>query len=202
MASLNVEEPSRKPGNVARVQRRGALLDAMADHLLLHGLAGSPLRALAASAGTSDRMLLYYFADRDELLTALLEHVAVRLAHLLSVGHREKQPYEDLLAELWSLARQQVFRPFMLLFLELAAAAGRGEEPHRTAASKIASGFIGWIEQRLTGNEADGRRQAALLLATLDGLFLLHSAGCSAEAEAAAQLASAIIPKGVTTGRF
>ena len=174
-----------------QVQRRSALLDAMADHLLKHGLAGSPLRALAAAAGTSDRMLLYYFADRDELLTALLEHVATRLVQLLDDGRTSnQQSYENLLAELWSSARQPVFQPFMLLFLELAAAAGRGEEPHRMAATRIAHGFIAWIEQRLIDSDDNRNSRAALLLATLDGLFLLHSAGCDAEAVLAAGLAT------------
>ena len=161
-----------------RAQRRATLLDAMADHLLSHGLAKSPLRALAAAAATSDRMLLYYFADRDDLLTALLEHIAGRLASLLnSGGFNTSRPYAELLAELWSLTQKPTFQPYMLLFLELAAASGRGEEPHRTAAGRIARGFTSWISERLI--ETDGRRQAraALLLANLDGLFLLYSAG-------------------------
>lgn len=173
----------------ARVERRSVLLDAMAEHLLKHGLSGSPLRGLAAAASTSDRMLLYYFADKDELLTSLLEHVAAQLARLLDAGDQDGPlAYADLLARLWSAARAAKFRPYMLLFLELAAAAGRGQEPHRTAAGRIARGFAGWIGDRLSGDGDDRAVQAAVLLATLDGLFLLHSAGCEAEADAAAAL--------------
>ena len=177
------------PDSPPRAQRRAVLLDAMADHLLEHGLAASPLRALAAAASTSDRMLLYYFADKDELLTALLEHVAARLATLLDAGDGgEPRPYATLLAQLWSSARAPAFRPFMLLFLELAAAAGRGNEPHRTAAGRIARGFAGWIAERLDDGDGERHPRAALLLATLDGLFLMHSAGCEAEADVAASL--------------
>ncbi|MEI6159755.1 MAG: TetR family transcriptional regulator [Roseococcus sp.] len=66
-----------------REERRSAALARMADHLLREGLAGASLRALAKAAGTSDRMLLYYFADKDELLGATLAHIAAELAALL-----------------------------------------------------------------------------------------------------------------------
>lgn len=167
-----------------RAARRLVLLDAMADHLLAHGLAGSPLRALAAAAGTSDRMLLYYFADKDELLTALLKHVAAHLTVLLSVaGIEGRHSRAALLSLLWQAAREDAVRPYMLLFLELAAAAGRGEEPHRTAAGQISQGFAGWVSQRL--ESADAQANSWSVMAALDGLFLLHAAGCAAEANAA-----------------
>ena len=58
----------------------------MADHLLAAGLTGVNLRALAAAAGTSDRMLLYYFTDKDELLAATLACIAARLTAKLDAA--------------------------------------------------------------------------------------------------------------------
>ena len=165
--------------------RRQALLDAMADHLLAHGFARSPLRALARAAGTSDRMLLYYFADRDELLTVLLDHIAARLHALLAAADAQPMPFATLLRFLWEQTRTPDLRPYLQLFLDLATAAGRGEEPHRTAAARIASGFIDWTAARLDSAEGDPAPRAALLLATLDGLFLLDGAGRGEEAAAA-----------------
>lgn len=168
-----------------RDHRRAALLDAMADHLLVHGLAGSPLRALAKAAETSDRMLLYYFADRDELLGALLDHIAARLHALLATVDPAPRPWTELLRALHAQASTPGLRPYMQLFLDLAAAAGRGEEPHRTAAARIAGGFIDWTAARLDPAEGPPPARAALLLATLDGLLLLDGAGRAAEATAA-----------------
>lgn len=176
-----------KQDESGRSLRRTALLDAMAVHLLRHGFTGSPLRALASAAGTSDRMLLYYFVDKDALLTALLQHIAEQLASRLQVDDDGQQKvFPDLLNRLWLAARTPAFEPFMLLFLELAAAAGRGEEPHRTAAGRIAKGFTAWIGDRLIARDEERDARATLLLATLDGLFLLHTAGCETEASAAA----------------
>ena len=59
-----------------RDERREAAIERMADHVLAEGLAAATLRPLAAAAGTSDRMLLYYFADKDELLTATLARIS------------------------------------------------------------------------------------------------------------------------------
>ena len=177
------------PVDGKRARRRDALLDAMADHLLAHGLAGSSLRALAEAAGTSDRMLLYYFADRDALLTALLDHVAGRMtARLGALGPAAPRPADALLTDLWAAARTPAFRPSMLLFLELAAAAGRGEQPHRRIAARIAQGFAAWVADRLDGDPANRPARAYRLLATLDGLFLLYGAGLEDEANAVAGL--------------
>mgnify|MGYP002780321860 CR=1 FL=1 len=132
-------------------------------------------------------MLLYYFEDRDDLLGALLGHVAARLARDLD-AITGRHPPNALLDLLWTAALTPAFRSSMLLFLELGAAAGRGREPQRSAAAAIARDFAGWVADRLDVAEADRAARAALLLATLDGLFLLHATGCEVEADAAARL--------------
>ena len=66
-----------------REKRRAAALDRIADHMLAHGLADSSLRALAQTAGTSDRMLLYYFAGKDDILVSALGTIATRLGAIL-----------------------------------------------------------------------------------------------------------------------
>lgn len=163
-----------------RNDRREAAIGRMADHLLREGLAGASLRPLAAAAGTSDRMLLYYFADKDELLSATLEHVASRLARLLDAAGqgRTPLPFPTLLAEVWASVRTPDLQPYMGLWLELAASAARGQEPQRAIAGRIADGFLKWAAERLhVTREADRAPQAALLLATIDGLVLLDAVG-------------------------
>lgn len=174
-----------------RDDRRRAALDHMADHLLLEGLDGASLRPLAAAAGTSDRMLLYYFADKDEVLTATLGHVAARLARLLDTAGSgaAPRPFRVLLKELWTEFRNPSLQPYMRLWLELAASAARGQEPYRTIAGQIADGFLVWAAERLlVADEADRAPTAALLLATVDGLALLDGVGRGAQADSAASL--------------
>lgn len=52
--------------------RRAELLDACYRYVLQHGLIGLSLRPLAATTGTSPRVLLYLFGSKDNLLRELL----------------------------------------------------------------------------------------------------------------------------------
>ena len=51
-------------------------LAAMGAHVLEHGLTTASLRPLAKAAGTSDRMLIYHFGDKDGVIGALLDYLA------------------------------------------------------------------------------------------------------------------------------
>jgi len=178
-----------------RDDRREAALERMADHLLLHGLAGASLRPLAAAAGTSDRMLLYYFKDKDELLTATLGRVMERLARLLdgAGGRAGPKPFTTLLFEIRAVFRSPALQPYMRLWIELAASAARNEAPYRAIAGQIADGFLAWTASRLqVERETDRTPLAALLLATVDGLALLDAVGRGTMADTAATALSAV----------
>jgi AcrR family transcriptional regulator len=172
-----------------RDDRRQALLDPLADHLLREGLAGAGLRAMAAAAGTSDRMLLYYFADKDDLLAAVLGHVAERLAAMLeeAVPAAPPRPFAALLEEVWAAMRSPALQGCMRLWLEVAARAGRGEPPYRAIAGDIADHFAAWAAARLDAPPAERPAQGALLSAAVDGLALLAAVGRGKLAEAASR---------------
>src|SRR5271154_452143 len=97
-----------------RDERREAAIEPMADHVLSEGLAAATLRPLAAAAGTSDRMLLYYFADKDELLTATLARIATRMTaqldHAIPIGPLRSFPV--LLEEVWTALSSESLKPF------------------------------------------------------------------------------------------
>ena len=57
-----------------RETQRAEATEAIADHLLKEGLARTGVRQLAAAAGISDRMLLYYFKNKDEVMLSELAH--------------------------------------------------------------------------------------------------------------------------------
>jgi AcrR family transcriptional regulator len=57
---------------------RDDLLEKVTDHVLEHGLIGLSLRPVAAAVGTSDRMLIYHFASRDALVSAVVARATER----------------------------------------------------------------------------------------------------------------------------
>lgn len=165
-------------------ERRAGLVDALADHLLAEGLAGASLRPLARAAGVSDRMLLYYFADKDAVLAAALGRVAERMTALLDArAAPEPQPFEALLASLHAVLLAEEFWPYMALWLDLASAAARGEPQARALGEAIGRGFLAWGGAQLASDQPE--RDAARLLAMVEGMVLLRALGLSDVAERA-----------------
>jgi AcrR family transcriptional regulator len=177
-----------------RDERREAAIERMADHVLAEGLGAATLRPLAAAAGTSDRMLLYYFADKDELLTATLARIAMRMIAQLdgAIPAEPRRPFPVLLEQVWAAMASESLQPFMPLWLDLASGAARGLQPHRDVAGAIADGFLAWVAIRLQP-EGDGEPSllAPLFLASIEGMYLLKAIGRGALADrAAVELAS------------
>jgi len=177
-----------------RDERREAAIERMADYILSEGLGAATLRPLAAAAGASDRMLLYYFADKDELLAATLDRIAKRMLAQLdcAIPAEPRRPFAVLLEQVWEALATESLQPFMPLWLDLASRAARGLQPHRDIAGEIGDGFLAWVAIRL---QLQGDRKPALLaplfIASIEGMYLLKAIGRGDIAElAATELAS------------
>ncbi|MBV8683175.1 MAG: TetR/AcrR family transcriptional regulator [Caulobacteraceae bacterium] len=173
-----------------RDDRREAAIERMADHVLAEGLGAATLRPLALAAGTSDRMLLYYFADKDEVLTVTLDRIATRMIAQLdrAIPAEPRRSFAVLLQQAWAELASDSLRAFMPLWLELASGAARGLQPHRDVAGKIMDGFLAWTTIRLQPEgDGDPARLAPLFLASIEGMYLLTAVGRGDLAEATAQ---------------
>ena len=161
-----------------RRKRRDDAVERMADHLLSKGLGAATLRPLAVAAETSDRMLLYYFNDKDELLSATLHRVAERMLAQLdeAVPVGKPRSFRILLAEVRAILASDSIKPFMHLWLDLASGAARGLQPHRLVAGEIADGFLAWVTSRLrVETRSDQAPSAALFLALIEGMHVLEA---------------------------
>ncbi len=163
-----------------RDARRKAALDRIADHMLAHGIGPSSLRALADTAGTSDRMLLYYFTDKDDITRSALSLICLRIADALEAAVPSGSRYwaPEAMSVLAQVMRAPEFRPHMRVWFELVTLAMRGEEPFLGIAGQVADYFVDWVAARLEGDDASARRaEAAYLVSALDGLVLLDCVG-------------------------
>jgi AcrR family transcriptional regulator len=142
----------------------------VADALLESGVAQIPLRDLAVRLGTSDRMLLYYFSDKADLVRCSLEIVSARLSVLLEGTLTEgvREPAE-LARDALDFLLSEAVAPYMAVWGDLVARAGRGEDPFRAIAETVMAGWQAWIESRLGGDEPERPRIAAALLVLLEG---------------------------------
>lgn len=89
-----------------------------------HGVRDTSLRTLAARIGTSQRMLHYHFGSREDLLTAMIQHIAAAEAAALEESWGE-DPF-DALQRHWERARTAA-ATFGPLFFELCAHAMYGK---------------------------------------------------------------------------
>lgn len=160
-----------------RDQQRELAAERLGQHLLCTGLAQTSLRELARAAETSDRMLLYYFKDKAEVLSAAIGHVAAQstagLDQALPAGHL-LPPGELAQRAAMALAGAEL-RPFMRLWIEMVAAAARGEEPYAGIVAQVMLFFQHWVVVRLAAPpEADPEALARAIIALVDGLALVE----------------------------
>jgi AcrR family transcriptional regulator len=157
--------------------RRDALVDLVADYLLAHGLDAATLRPLARAAGTSDRMLLYYFPDKHALLAAAAARLSDRLIALLAAVPATPQPPETLGSLLATAARDPALAPYLALWLDIAAKAARGDAFWRAQGHAMGAGFLAFIAARLDLPDKDRPAAARALLAKVEGGIVLQAMG-------------------------
>lgn len=91
------------------------------------------LRPLAAAVGTSDRMLIYHFGSRDELISSVLAHVGECAGQVL-----DKRPaahdVTSAVQSLWGAYRIEPLRSYLGLYCQAAATGLIGREPYLSLA--------------------------------------------------------------------
>jgi AcrR family transcriptional regulator len=156
--------------------RRAAILNKLADHIVDHGLIASSLRALAKAAGTSDRMLLYYFADKAVLISAALEVIAARtIGLLIARAAPHPLPYDALLQHLGAHLDDPALWPYFRVFLEMASRSANGDMLYRDIGERIGRGFFAWGMNQLESDQPE--IDAARLLVTTEGMIFLKAIG-------------------------
>ncbi|OLT01259.1 hypothetical protein BJF90_32710 [Pseudonocardia sp. CNS-004] len=101
---------------------RDRLLRLIADYVLEHGIAGMTLRGLGATIGTNNRMLLYYFGSKEQLIGQALTAAAQRFPAFtagMAALDDPRVPLVDRLLAAWRGIAAPENRPFLQLFFEV-----------------------------------------------------------------------------------
>ena len=182
---------------------RAALLDAVAAHLLTHGLAGVSLRELADASGVSSRMLVHHFGSKERLLAGALGEARrqQRAAFEDRLRARPGRPYPTVLADAWRWFGSKEAQPYLRLFGELHALARQPASPYADFAQRS---VLDWLPVLEDGFLADGaepaeaRRSATLTLAVIRGLFMdLHALDDADRVDAAHKLFTELLRNSV-----
>ena len=154
--------------------RRAALAEAATDYALEHGLIGLSLRPLAAAIGTSDRMLLYHFADKDDLVATVLRVSTDRSVEEI----RALAPATDVpgfVVGFWDASTSGQLERCQRLYVEAAALGLLGQEPYASVVREANDRWTAALEDRVVEAgcpPAAARRVVVLLDAAFMGLQL------------------------------
>jgi AcrR family transcriptional regulator len=163
----------------------GALGAAFAD-----GLSQLTFGRVAKRLGISDRIVVYYFPTKDDLVGEVLLAMGIELQQTLAPAFTAPAADHLGLAQVaWPiLARPEADRVFALFF-EANGLAATGREPYRTLVPQLVEAWIAWATELIDGEPDARRAEAETAIAVIDGLLLLRLlAGPDAAARAAARL--------------
>jgi AcrR family transcriptional regulator len=150
--------------------RREELAQAATDYVLTHGLVGLSLRPLAAEIGTSDRMLLYHFDSKDDLVATVL-----RVSNDRSVAEmRGLPPAADVrraVLDLWAMVTSPRLARCQRMYVEAAALGLFGQEPYATVVREANRVWVAAVADHLVASGTP-RDRAGRAVALLDAAFM------------------------------
>ncbi len=158
---------------------RQTLLPKLADHVLRHGLGGASLRPLASAAGTSDRMLIYHFGNKQALITELLGYIAGLYAAALdaALGAERAATRQECLARILAEGSKPAMQAFLVLWWDIVAGAAKGAPGYREAAQQMMAQQLAWLEQHMPADDPDPAGGARYLLTVIEGALMLAAVG-------------------------
>jgi AcrR family transcriptional regulator len=156
------------------VSRRDELALGATDYVLEHGLVGLSLRPLAEALGTSDRMLLYHFGTKDDLVTAIL-----RTSNDRSISQLRALPpsrgVRRAVLDVWEVITSSTIAACARMYVEASALGLFGREPYASVVKELNAEWMAALADHLVASGATrgkAGRIAALVDSAVMGLFL------------------------------
>lgn len=139
------------------------------------GFSGLTFAKVAERLETSDRMVVYYFPSKDELIESVVGEMASGLFDVLdaAIGDAPQTPRQVLEAA-WPVFSTRRNDPVFRLFFELVGLASVRTEPYSKLATRILKEWAAWLEPRMTGGPSVRRAGALSVIAQVDGLLLVR----------------------------
>ncbi len=157
-----------------REEKRAGIVEKLAAHVLSAGLGETGLRRLAAVAETSDRMLLYYFENKEEILSAVLGRIASGLTDSLEaiLGNAPLPPARAL-ETIWATVREDAAADQLRLWLDLSSRASRGDPFYQEVVARVGADWVAWLSKILDVPAEDKAALAVLMMGAVDGQAVL-----------------------------
>ncbi|GIU91010.1 MAG: hypothetical protein KatS3mg010_2109 [Acidimicrobiia bacterium] len=166
----------------------GALAAAFDD-----GLSSLTFGRIAKRIGISDRIVVYYFPTKEDLVAEVLFALGGRLQETLAPAFSSTADHHlGLVRAAWPMLARPDADPVFALFFEASGLAAAGREPYRSLVPRLVDAWVAWVGEFVVGTPARRRAEAEAAIAMLDGLLLLRQlAGAEAADRAARRIGAA-----------
>ncbi len=126
--------------------------------------------------GISDRTVVYYFATKRELLTAVVVHLGAELQAVLEHAFGpEPLEADELARRAWPALTSSKSDGVFALFFEVIGLASAKHPPFDELVPAFLDGWIDWVASRIDAPTPAARRRAASgVVARIDGLLMIR----------------------------
>ncbi|MBN2695698.1 TetR/AcrR family transcriptional regulator [bacterium] len=158
--------------------KKKLITELMANYILLNGLQNASLRNLAIASNTSDRMLLHYFLDKNELLEYVLNKISNDFISLLDNFKLKKMVLIDFFPYFKEIINNSEIQKYIKLWIELISLSSREILVFRKIGQKICESFLDWIKSHIIiENQDNDRLTPFLILAIMEGIVFIDALG-------------------------
>ncbi|MBK6886697.1 MAG: TetR/AcrR family transcriptional regulator [Tetrasphaera sp.] len=153
---------------------RASFLEEAGRLVVEEGLSRLTFGRLAARLGVPDRVVVYYFPTKSDLISETMHTLGTGLQVLIeeAFGSTRRSP-EDVVADAVRVLTAPESDRIVRVFLEIVGHAASGHEPYPAIAAGVVTAWVKWLEPLLA--DVDDPRAAALaVVARVDGLLIVH----------------------------
>jgi AcrR family transcriptional regulator len=152
------------------------------------GLSQLTYGRVAKHLGVNDRIIVYYFPSKEDLVGDVLLAMGMQLQETLAPAFAASgSDHIALLRAAWPMLAHADADPIFALFFEATGLAVAGRDPYRTLMPQLVDMWISWAAEFVPGTPKQRRTEAETAIALLDGLLLLRQVAGAAPADRVAK---------------
>lgn len=154
---------------------RDDILHAALDATVDEGLSQLTFGRLARRLGISDRIIVYYFPTKLDLIAEVIATLGAQLQQALIVAFAEPaRDYGELARAAWPILATPENDPIFAVFFEATGLAAAGREPYRTLVPQLVDAWIDWAAGLLDVPIQHRRAESEAAIALVEGLLLIR----------------------------
>jgi AcrR family transcriptional regulator len=161
-----------------REEKRNLLIEKTAKYILKNGLYNLSLRPLAVYLETSDRMILHYFTNKEELILSALEQILKDSIQLVKSQTGQRMSVQDFIQQLPDLISNENYKQLFNVWLELATYQNSNIQLDKVYIESMVQMIREWITHSLDLKENDDRTgMVDFIFVMIEGMILLNAYG-------------------------